>query len=103
MDVFVVVTRFMDVPHDGPVFSSRERAERFIANKSKAGDPTVERCPVIGGVVEPGVVYTSAWFDSSADLHHFEAVYGTYEAADRAAGEHGIVLRRLIDGETVAP
>jgi hypothetical protein len=92
----------MNAIQDGPVFSSEKAAYEFVTRWQNEGTPVVRRYPVQGDAVESRLVYTSSRYDPLDDVHHFEAVYGTWDAAKQAAGDRGIALSRTID-EAASP
>jgi hypothetical protein len=98
MNVFVVVTYYMDGIQGEQVFASAKAAELYLANRAeKSGRPQVEERAVIGRLENPNFVFTAATYDRAYDTHNFKGVYGNYDDAKKAAGEKGLVLSRSLE------
>lgn len=97
MKVYVVVTRYMGGVQDEAVFSSMQLARKYLLQRDSQGIPNAFETEVRGDVKEPSKVFTASWYESSSDIHHFDAVYGSFEQAKKAVGEKGLVLTRILD------
>jgi hypothetical protein len=56
----------------------------------------VEEVRVVGDQPEQNVVFAAEYYDRTFDVHFFEAVYGSYEAARKVVGGKGLVSRRTL-------
>lgn len=97
MKVYVVVTKYMGGVQDEAVFSSMQLARKYLSQRDSQGAPDVLETEVRGKIEEPDKVFTASWYERSLDIHHFDAVYGSFEHAKHAAGEKGSVLARVVD------
>ena len=98
MQVFVVVNFYMYGKEAEKIFSSKEAALAYINNrKEKGGDPKIEEFSVKGEIEDNSFVYTAASYDRYHDIHYLEGIYGNFDEAKKAAGKHGLVLRREIN------
>lgn len=97
MRVFVVVTHYMSGTQPVEVFSSKEAAQAYISTRNdEGGSPTIEEFPVQGTIKTAGFVYTAGYYNSGHDIHHLVGIYGSFDEANKAAGEHGEVLKKDI-------
>jgi hypothetical protein len=95
--VFMLVKQFMYGTHDYGTFRTRSEAETQLTRCGPEGAPSIVEVPVFGGELTDDTVYSAACYDSVLDIHVLEGVYSSYEAANDAAGERGIVTSRTLE------
>jgi hypothetical protein len=96
MEVFVVISRYMQGIQEAGVFRTRQEAEQHIRSAGVGGSPSVQMASVVGELADPAKVFTASQYDASTDLHDFVGVFGSYESAKQAAGSRGLVLGRAL-------
>ncbi|HXU94083.1 MAG TPA: hypothetical protein VFP33_10575 [Gallionella sp.] len=96
MEVFVIVTHYMNGIGESGVFASMGDANAHIAKQQMGGDPMVVKCNVVGELDDKSTVFTASTYDHSNDIHNFKGVFGNFEQAKIAAGEKGLVLNRTV-------
>ena len=95
--VFVVVTHYMGGTQAEQIFAYEKSAQNYInTRKDEGGRPTIERFFVRGTQESPDFAFTSGFYESAIDIHHLVGIFGNYDDAKKAAGEHGEVLRKEI-------
>ena len=97
MEVFVLITHYMNGVQESGVFASFQDAESHLAENQIGGNPEVIKCNVIGELTESNTVFTASSYDRSSDMHDFQGVYGSYDQAKKSAGDKGLVLNRAIN------
>lgn len=97
MEVFVLITRYMNGVQESGVFASFQDAGSHLVENKIGGRPEVIRCNVIGELTENNTVFTASSYDLSNDIHNFQGVYGSYDLAKNSVGDKGLVLSRTIN------
>ncbi len=96
MKVYVVVNTQMEGKHPVAIFSTHEKAQRFLKTHQDVAQ-RVEEFTVIGTYEYPNPLFTANAYLQSPDVHYLRGIYATYEAADQAAGPNGIVMSQPPD------
>lgn len=99
MEVFLVLTHYMQGIQEEGVFLTREAAEANIKSRGVGGNPKVVHAFVRGRRSDDGPlqeVFTASTYDRALDIHYFEGVYFNYEDAKIAAGKDGLKLTRTL-------
>lgn len=94
--LFVVVDRAMFGSSAAAVFTSREKAEVFLANVDLQNASIVTQS-VVGNYTPGSSVYAAEEYDPGYDIHHFIGLYAQYQAAKDRAGELGHALSLVPD------
>jgi hypothetical protein len=93
----MVVTRFMGGTQAEHIFDTRLAAESHARSLGNAGGPVVVECPVFGATPTAQEVYVASCYDAPLDIHIIEGAYGTYDEANSAAGDRGVVATKRIE------
>lgn len=96
MNVFVVLVDAMGGVQLVGVFAKQDQAQERLNAITFGGNPRVHETPVLGAQPDPGIVYSAEYYERGFDVHFFEAVYGSREAARSAVGDVGLVIPRTL-------
>lgn len=91
MELFVVIAPSMRGSDAERVFRERAAAEKY--RDSHPDDRCTVQCVEVAGDYEyPMKVFAAGIYDFEIDEHHFVGLYSSYDRAEAAAGDRGVVM-----------
>jgi len=96
MNVFVVLTHAMGGWQLAGVHRTEDEANERLATLAFGLKPYVEQVVVVGEQPDLNGVYSAEYYDADGDVHHYQGIFGSFEAAKKAAGPRGQALSRAL-------
>ena len=99
---YVVLTHSMGGSDAVAVFTTRAKAEAFVADHPDLPGPAVRKETLVGSYAQGTYVYAAGTYDQGLDIHHhIGLLYADYDAARARVGELGTILNLMPDGRDV--